>query len=128
MCCIDIENLLPMAFKQCYNQNKKIMLTREEILEFVDKLIEQLSTEYLCECFYKEDIANIKKFVEENNDIFCIVTKGNDYTIIVRQNVTIKDLEKVQVKFPNLVNFILNGDLTRRLKKGRRRKFKRRDI
>lgn len=128
MYCIDIENLIPMALKQSYNESKKIMITREELLKFANTLIDQLGVEYLCECFYKEDITNINKFIEENNHIFCIVTKGDDYTIILRQNVASKDLDKVQVHFPSTVGFILNGDLSRRLQKRRRRKFKRRDI
>lgn len=128
MYCIDIENLIPMALKQFYIKKKKIMITREELLKFANTLIDQLGVEYLCECFYKEDITNINKFIEENNNIFCIVTKGDDYTIILRQNVVSKDLDKVQVHFPNVVSFILNGDLSRRLQKGRRKKYKRRDI
>ena len=128
MYCIDIENVIPMAFKQYYSQKKKIMITKEELLKFADTLIDQLSVEYLCECFYKEDIENINKFVEENSDIFCIVTKCDDYTIILRQNVVSKDLDRVQVHFPSTVGYILNGDLSKRLKKGKRRKFKRRDI
>jgi len=128
MYCIDIENLIPMALKQFYIKKKKIMITREELLKFANTIIDQLSVEYLCDCFYNEDIANIKKFIEENDHIFCIVTKGNDYTIILRQNVVSKDLDRVQVHFPSTVCLILKGDLSRRLQKGKRRKFKRRDI